>query len=133
MTYNTEKRNELTLFLKSKEGQALTIEEICAQILPDGHGKSTVYRLIAKLVEEGCVRRISDGKSRHATYQYISEGRCSEHLHLKCKSCGKLIHLDGETSHFLEKKIRKTEGFALDEGALLYGKCEGCILKGELQ
>ena len=130
MIYNTEKRTELLNFLKSG-GQAYTVEEICSLILDGGHGKSTVYRLISKLVDEGIVRRISDGKTRKVTYQYIHSGACAEHLHLKCKECGRLIHLDEHTSHILEKRILKTEGFALDDGALLYGKCRSCIFSEE--
>jgi len=127
MIYNTEKRTELLEFLKLGGGRAFSIEEICRAILKDGHGKSTVYRLISKLVDEGAVRRIADGKNRHVTYQYIHSGHCAEHLHLKCKECGKLIHLDGDVSTTLEMSIRKTEGFVLDCGALLYGRCENCI------
>ena len=127
MTYNTEKRAELLEFLENGGGQAFTIEDICSAILKDGRGKSTVYRLVSKLVDEGALRRISDGKTRHVTYQYIRSGDCAEHLHLKCNVCGRLIHLDCVTSHILEKRILKTEGFALDDGALLYGKCESCI------
>ena len=127
MIYNTEKRTELLDFLKQGKGQAFSIEEICQAILKDGRGKSTVYRLISKLVDEGEVRRIADGKTRHVTYQYIHSGHCAEHLHLKCKECGRLIHLDGELSFTLERRILKTEGFILDGGALLYGRCEKCI------
>ena len=127
MIYNTEKRAELLDFLKHGDGRAFTVEEICAAILQDGKGKSTVYRLISKLVDEGEVRRIADGKTRHVTYQYIHSGHCAEHLHLKCKECGKLIHLDGELSCALERRILKTEGFTLDGGALLYGRCEECV------
>ncbi len=126
MIYNTEKRTELLDFLKLGEGRAFTIEEICAAILKDGRGKSTVYRLISKLVDEGEVRRIADGKTRHVTYQYIHSGHCAEHLHLKCKECGRLIHLDGKLSCALGERILKTEGFILDGGALLYGKCGNC-------
>ena len=127
MIYNTEKRSELLTFFKNGGGQAFTIEDICSAILKDGKGKSTVYRLVSKMVDDGELRRISDGKTRHVTYQYIHSGSCAEHLHLKCKECGKLIHLDCITSHILEKRILKSEGFALDEGALLYGRCESCI------
>ena len=132
MIYNTEKRAELLDFLKKGGGQPYTALDICSAILKDGHGKSTVYRLISKLVDEGVLRRISDGKTRHVTYQYIHSGNCAEHLHLKCKECGRLIHLDDVTSHILEKRILKTEGFALDEGALLYGRCESCICSAKV-
>ena len=127
MIYNTEKRTEVLDFLKRGGGRAYSIEEICAAILKDGKGKSTVYRLVSKLVDEGDVRRIADGKTRHVTYQYIHSGHCAEHLHLKCKGCGKLIHLDGELSCALEERILKTEGFTLDLGALLYGRCSHCV------
>ena len=126
MTYNTEKRTELLNYLKSCNGRAMTVDEICGAILTDGRGRSTVYRLISRLVDEGSLRRISDGKTRRVTYQYIYSGSCAEHLHLKCKECGMLIHLDDVTSHILEKRIMKREGFMLDEGALLYGICERC-------
>ena len=114
-------------FLKSGGGQAYTVEEICKAILNGDGGKSTVYRIISRLVDDGILRRISDGKTRHVTYQYIRVGSCAEHLHLKCKDCGRLIHLDDVTSHILEKRIFNTEGFALDEGALIYGHCDRCI------
>ena len=128
MIYNTEKRAKLIEFFKKNIGQALTAEEICNGILDGEHGKSTVYRLISKLVDDGSVRRISDAKTRKVTYQYIVDGGCSEHLHLKCKDCGILIHLDEVTSHILETRILKSEGFTLDGGALIYGRCEECSL-----
>lgn len=131
MTYNTEKRAELVEFFSQSNGQAYSIEEICSAILKDGSGKSTVYRLVSKLVDEGALRRISDGRTRRVTYQFIHTGHCSEHLHLKCKECGKLIHLDDEISHMLEKRIMNAKGFALDDGALLYGKCENCIFEAD--
>lgn len=125
MTYNTEKRNNILKFFKQTR-LPHSIEEIAAAILEDGKGKSTVYRLISKLVDEGVVQRITDPKSRRVTYQYMGRGECHDHLHLKCKECGKLIHLDEDISEALEKRIRKIAGFELDDGALLFGRCESC-------
>ena len=126
MIYNTEKRTRLLEFLKENYGKALTAEQICDGILGGEGGKSTVYRLISRLVEDGKIQRISDAKTRRVTYQYIGDGSCSEHLHLKCKECGALIHLDSVTSHILETRIFRSEGFTLDVGALIYGRCEAC-------
>ena len=127
MIYNTEKRTKLIEFLSKNSKNAYTAEEICHSILDGERGKSTVYRLISKLVDDGIIHRISDAKTRRITYQYIGERACSEHLHLKCTECGKLIHLDDTTSHILEKRIFKSEGCALDGGAMIFGKCEGCL------
>ena len=126
MTYNTEKREELIRFLSERRGKPCTIEEICSAILIDGKGKSTVYRLIAKLTEEGSVRKITDEKSRRTTYQYIRSGQCAEHFHLKCRECKTVFHLDGVTSRAFEKKLKILYGFTLDEGALLCGICNRC-------
>ena len=131
MTYNTEKRAGILDFFSKSGGQPFSAEDICSAILKDGRGKSTVYRLIAKLVEEGQLRRISDGKTRHVTYQYVQTGHCSKHLHLKCKGCGRMIHLDEQISHNLEANILKIEGFTIDVGALLYGTCKSCGYRGE--
>ena len=92
MTYNTPMRTELVAFFERNRDRALTLPAICDALLVDGHGKSTVYRLVAKLVESGCVRRLSDPATREITYQFIGSGSCAEHLHLKCVGCGKLIH-----------------------------------------
>lgn len=126
MTYNTEKRTAVISFLENNSSRAFTIDEIAEKLSPDGKGKSTYYRLISKLVEEGAIKRISDEKTRHTTYQYLGNTECGEHLHLKCKECGKLIHLDHRTSHAVEDKILEMGGFSIDEGAILFGKCKGC-------
>ena len=126
MIYNTEKRTKVIEFFKRNTASAFTAEEICHSILDGERGKSTVYRILSRLVDDGEIRRISDAKTRRVTYQYVGCGECTEHLHLKCKVCGRLIHLDDVTSHILEKCIFTREGFALDGGALIYGSCEGC-------
>ena len=133
MTYNTEKRSEITSLISKNSDKVFSIDEICSSILPDGKGKSTVYRIISAMVDEGVVRRISDGKTRHVTYQYLGAKSCSEHLHLKCKTCGRLIHLDEDTSHLLESSILASRNFIIDDGATLFGKCANCALGGERQ
>lgn len=126
MTYNTTARTRLIGFLQSNSDRAFTLEEICDALLEDGHGRSTVYRLTSQLTDAGCVRRISDGRTRKATYQFIGGAACSEHLHLKCNGCGKLIHLDYEISHALEDALKRSRGFTLDEGTLIFGRCKDC-------
>lgn len=128
MTYNTEKRNELLVFLKSNSDRSFSLEEICASLTVDGRGKSTLYRQTAKLVEEGFVSRIPVG-SRKFVYQYMDRQHCTEHLHLKCLDCGRLLHLDTDTSSSLGASLLTKEGFTLDSGSVLYGRCRECNLK----
>lgn len=126
MRYKTGKK-ELILELLSRDADAsYTMEEIADAITPDGSGRSTVFRLVSELVSSGCLRRLSDGKTRHCTYQYVGDEHCHRHLHLKCRGCGRLIHLDENTSRAFERKILSVGGFSIEEGSFLFGTCREC-------
>ena len=47
-------------------------------------------------------------------------------MHLKCKGCGRLIHLDEDISKAFEEKILSLGGFAIEEGSFLFGRCREC-------
>lgn len=131
MQYNTESRVRILAFLKKNKEKNFTAEEIAKEPELASVGKSTVFRRLAKLSCEGEVRRISDTKSRKVTYQYIDKENCSEHLHLKCTACGKLFHLDGETSRSFRESILLSKHFKIDPLSLLAGVCESCAIGGE--
>lgn len=126
MIYKTGKRTRIIEFLSDNSDKSYTLEEICDVMTDGGHGKSTVYRLVSELVGEGIITRISDGRTRHCTYQYVSGELCHTHLHLKCKGCGRLMHLDEEVSASFEKAVELIGGFRIDDGAFLFGTCRDC-------
>ena len=126
MKYNTGKKQQILEFLSSNSHLAFTLEEISESVAPGGKGKSTVYSIVSELVEGAVVKRISDGKTRHCSYQYIGNGECKSHLHLKCRDCGKLIHLDKDVSDNFTSALRESGGFMLEDGCILFGKCTNC-------
>ena len=126
MGYNTGKREKILAFLTNNANESYTLESISEALTTDGKGKSTVYRIVSELVEEGCVRRLSDGKTRHCTYQYVGDEHCHHHLHLKCKECGRLVHLDENVSKDFERTVMNIGGFAIEEGTFLFGICKDC-------
>ena len=126
MTYNTEKKQAVISYFKENRHRSISLDELCESILKGGSGKSTVYSIVSGLTSSGVLKRFSDDKSRHFTYQYIGEHSCSEHLHLKCKECGKTIHLDSGTTRALEENILAVESFFIDDGSFIFGKCKEC-------
>ena len=87
-----------------------------------------LYRQLDKLVESGVVRKfVIDGKTG-ACYQYIeNEHECREHFHLKCISCGKLIHLNCDHLMSINKHIEEHHGFIIDPSqTVFYGRCADC-------
>ena len=126
MGYNTGKRERILTFLSENGDRSYTLEEICAALTEDGKGKSTVYRIVSELVGEGCLSRLSDGRTRHCTYQYVGDEHCHHHMHLKCKGCGRLVHLDEGVSRDFERTLMAIGGFTIEEGTMLFGTCREC-------
>ena len=132
-SYNTEQKKLLEEFMTKNRDRSFTIDEIIeglrdmrgeSEILP---GRSTVYRLIGRLAEEGKLRKFVKADSRKASYQLMVGQHCDCHLHLKCTDCGKLFHMDEEISDELVRRISAFSNFSVDEEAtVLFGKCAVC-------
>ena len=127
-TYHTGQRQIMLDFLKINADKQFTIEEIAESISEkNGLGKSTIYRLMTKFVEEGAVRRFIKGNSRQFLYQHLAGDHCDSHLHLKCIKCNKLIHLDEDTSKEMLLHVLKKSRFEIDESkTILFGECLDC-------
>ena len=125
MTYNTDRKNEIIKLLSEERDYAFTTEEICERILTGG-GKSTVYRIISELTASGIIKKLSDTTTRHVRYQYLGASGCSEHLHLKCRMCERLIHLDKSTTEIIMNYINSADSFTLDPTEILGGVCGLC-------
>ena len=130
--YKTKQKKSLINFLENHKSKQVSISEIISQICPNGTGKSTIYRLISKMVDDGIMIRIRGNDGRSVLYQYAGENNlCHEHFHLKCTDCGKLIHLDcNELSH-IGTHISKEHNFLIDsKKTVLYGTCFDCMSQG---
>lgn len=129
--YKTEQKRMLSSFLRENRERAYAIEDVIAE-LRSRHGerapgKSTVYRLMTNLVEEGQVKRLVKGHGRCFVYQSVNGDDCRCHLHMKCIVCGKLYHLDEYLSDELLMKVKGAYGFSVsEEETVLLGKCVGC-------
>jgi Fur family ferric uptake transcriptional regulator len=132
--YNTEQKKLLLDFLEKNHDSSYTIEEITNELKARGAtvGKSTVYRLMTRLVEEKRVKRqLSDG-SRKAIYRITLDSHCHNHLHLQCIKCGKVLHLDEEVSDKLLDTVKQINNFSVsEEDTVLMGKCADCKLGGK--
>ena len=132
-TYNTEQKNELLRFLKKHSQQSFTIDEICSGMHQDSQietppGKSTLYRLIPKLVDENMIKQFNDGKGRKNVYQITGDSTCGHHLHLKCINCGRIIHMDSSISEELSKRIAEHDEFRVSTGkTTIFGTCRDCL------
>ena len=95
--YKTIQYKSLCDFFERGTKEQYTLDEIIEAVCPGGAGKSTVYRQLARMTETGELRKFHDGKRILYQYSHISPD-CGSHFHLKCISCGRLIHLNCDSS-----------------------------------
>ena len=131
--YQTEQKKQLIAFLAEHKNQQFSAEELSEMLAAasgngeKAPGKSTVYRLVSSLAEEGVLRRFPKSGGRGWLYQFHQMTGCTGALHLKCSKCGMLLHLTKEESDSLLRQIRTLRGFTVNSDAsVLYGLCETC-------
>ena len=117
--------------LSDAQGQHLSAEDIHMTLCAKGEkvGKTTVYRQLERLLEEGAIRRtLGEGV---ACYSMQGE-ECEEHYHLFCTVCGKMEHLACERVKQLFSHIQSEHGFLIDlSRTTLYGTCAACVRKSK--
>lgn len=124
MPYKTKQRELIAGFFKDNTDRQFSINDI-SDMFSESIGKSTVYREVSRLVEEGFVRKYPDSDG-YFWYQYAGE-HCHEHFHLRCISCGRIVHLDCHLMNDVCCHINSEHDFEIDMSrTVLYGVCGKC-------
>lgn len=127
-TYKTKQSDFILEYLKENTDKQLSINQI-ADAIGNYVGKSTIYRRISEMTNNGVIRRFRGNDGKSVVYQFVGEDHeCDKHFHLKCMDCGKLIHLECWQMDEIAGHIGKKHGFSLDSTkCVLYGKCARCV------
>ncbi len=128
--YNTKQKTAILQCIKNIEDKHFTVDKLCETMLKNGDvvGRTTVYRFLESLSNDGVLRKYAASQGESVCYQYVGDHRaCDEHFHLKCEKCGSLIHMECDEMHRLAEHIKSHHGFSLDPfKTVIYGVCEGC-------
>jgi Fe2+ or Zn2+ uptake regulation protein len=101
-----------------------TVDEIYTAV-HEAHptiSKTTVYRNLRHLAENGTIRQISisDGLERYDARTYL-------HNHFKCKICGVIHDVEMAYMESLDENIKGKYGFQIDEHHVVFtGVCPSC-------
>lgn len=131
MDYHTKQRELLFAYFYQNQTRSFTASELL-QHFQGTLSKATLYRTIERLCEKNEIKRFFDQNQKCYEYQYNNQNDdCQMHLHLKCVSCNKLIHLHCSESLQLFRHIRQEHGFLVDqESSIIYGICPDCQFFG---
>lgn len=128
--YSTEKRAWILKYFEEHQDREVCVNDILRFLEKNGINVNitTIYRNLDKLIEQGMVLKTVHGKKEQATFQYIKgkEG-CCQHLHMKCKLCGKIWHLDCGFMKEIASHIGEEHGFVIDcKESYIAGVCRSC-------
>ena len=102
-SYHTRQKKAVEEFFFNNHDRGFTPDEV-ASSLPSVP-RSTVYRLITQLSDEGFLRK---------------------HMHIRCRLCGRTEHLSAEATASIEDLIEKTSGFVALDSTVFDGLCSQC-------
>ena len=132
--YSTRQKRELLGFLQEHDLENFSVDDVVFRLQDKGSriGRSTVYRYLESMAEQGTVRKYQNTQGM-TQYQHVEDvTACDDHFHMMCKSCGNLIHMDCDLMHSMAEHLFAAHGFMLDpKDTILKGICEKCRNGGE--
>lgn len=108
--YNTEQKRKILDIFELYKDKSFTGDEI-SSLLPTV-GKSTVYRVLLEMDEEGILSSYEISKKR---YFYLHPESCSSHLHIFCPSCGRIKHISNEAARRIRDILKEEMGVEADD------------------
>lgn len=129
-SYTTKQRSYILGYLKEHQDQIVTISEIEKYLVHEGMNTNftTIYRYMEYLVENHFVHKYVARKGQQSTYQYIGQDTgCQHHLHMQCRECGSILHMDEKIMDTLRNYMDDCCGFQLEcNDSVIYGTCKKC-------
>ena len=89
---------------------------------------ATIYRNLDRLTKEEKIIKYKASKDESFRYQWAKpDKKCHEHLHMRCRICDKIFHLECDYMHELTKHLLEHHGFILEcDDSVLLGICKDC-------
>ena len=127
--YSTRQKREMLAYLKGHDLEPYSVDELVFRMQEQGEriGRTTVYRYLEQLAEQGSVRKYQNAQGV-TRYQHIEDdSHCDSHFHMMCRSCGRLYHVSCELMEKLSQHIYTDHSFRLDlRETILVGTCARC-------
>jgi len=117
-------------FVKKNPEQIFCASQIRDYVKNEGKkmDNATIYRSLDRMVEDKRLMSFRPDDEDCVFYQYVAEEtHCHEHFHVRCRKCGRVIHLDDEFADCFMSEIEKKYGFLVcTEASSISGLCEKC-------
>src|SRR5919108_1637293 len=109
----TTQRATAARLLADRPARAFTASALAAELGPYGVSRSSVYRLLERLVQLEVLGRVPiDGRRG-----YVVCGQRRHHHHLRCTGCNVVVCVASTTIELAIERVAELRGFALRDHA----------------
>ena len=125
--YNTKQKNSIKDIFINNPNVYFTAEELLSILVGDKKlvSKATLYRTLDTMISNGELIKYNVNNNV-SCYQY-SNCNDNNHIHFRCQSCGKLLHIKNPLVDTITSKIGDEYGLKIDNRkTILYGYCNEC-------
>ena len=133
--YKTKARDCIMEYFKNHCDERVTAQAVYQYLVDNGNNVNlaTIYRNLDKMSDKGELLKSKNVSDDCAYYSYTEKNdSCCKHLHLQCKICGHVIHLEEDIMTVLYTYGNDMMGFNLDcKESVLMGVCPNCNKKAE--
>lgn len=129
-SYKTKVTQEIQQYLKLQKQKSFSASDVYHYLESNNIdvNQSTVYRTLDRMMEQNVLVRFKTANSGNYYYRVSDEHHnCDEHLHMQCRKCGRVMHLDCDFMNDIRELLMKQYGFTLEcNGSTLCGLCADC-------
>ena len=125
--YNTKQKNSIKDLFINNPNEYFTAEELLSILVCDKKlvSKATLYRTLDLMISSGEIIKYNVENNK-SCYQYSN---CDDksHIHFRCQTCGKILHIKNPLVETITSKIGDEYGLKIDnKKTMLYGYCKKC-------
>ncbi len=128
--YNTKVGREITKYIDAQKDMSFSVADVYSYMQDNGMqvNLATIYRNLDRLTEKSILVKFKTANSDTTLYRVAKDNNnCHSHLHMQCKKCAKILHLECNFMNDIVDCLKEQYGFALDcENSSLCGLCEEC-------
>ena len=131
--YRTKNKDAIMTYLETHREHSFSAYDVNAYMQENGIqvNLTTIYRNLDKLTESGVILKYKTAEDEFCRYQCAKpNAHCHEHIHMQCRACGKILHLECGFMEEITKHLYDHHRFALEcAGSVLMGVCAECRTK----
>lgn len=131
--YNTKNKDAIREYLRMHREHSFSAYDVNEYMQENGIriNLATIYRNLDKLTESGEVMKYKTADDGFCRYQCARPyAQCHEHIHMQCRECGRLLHLECDFMEEIARHLYEHHKFTIEcSGSVLMGICADCKTK----